>query len=949
MTKSSFSPSAVQTAQPLPCGIVTCRDRHWVVLPQENSNLIQLRPINGSEEQICGIYQPLGLEEIQLAEFPLPDPATISDHTSIQLLMDAARLNLRSGASPFRCSGKLAVQPRPFQLVPLLMALRMPTVRMLIADDVGIGKTIEAGLIARELLDRREIKRIAILCPPQLCQQWQKELKDKFQIDAVVVRSGTAAKLERGLPSGEHSIFSYYPHIIVSLDYVKSDRRRAAFLAQCPDFVIVDEAHTCSNTSGDSSSQHQRYQLVKEISGRLDCHLVLLSATPHSGIAEGFLSLIGLLKPEFGEIDLDNFDRDELAKYFIQRRRGDVKKWLGADTPFPERDATEVSYKLSKEYLALYEEVYSFARRLVTTPDGLSKAQQQGRYWSALAILRCVMSSPAAAIATLGKQIDNGGDSVDLLDDELMSSYVYDPTEQEQSTDATPTVEIGSQDSDRRKLAQFLKNAKAIDPKQDRKLQVMIDRVKNLLAEGLNPIVWCRYIATANYVAQQLQQELEKKKGSRTRVIAITGEQSEDERETRLEELKGYSQRVMVATDCLSEGVNLQTHFQAAIHYDLPWNPNRLEQREGRIDRYGQKAPVVKTCLLYGSDNKIDLAVLEVLIRKAVTIRKTLGVSVPLPITGGASGAIDSSTVQTAIFKSLFEHPGTVEQLKLDLFQDEASPISEVHRRWDSAVSREKQSMTKFAQAGIKPEEIEKELQETDRVLGNADDVERFVRTACERLGHGMKREKQWWIVSSLPDCLKNVIKEKTLIAFHEPVAEGVEYIGRNHPIVERLASFLLEESLTNQQNPTAARCGYIITKDVPQRTNLLLLRLRYLIGNLDGAATAPLMAEECIVAGFTGSPRNPQWLSSDQALELLKSASASSNANAEIKRKAVGDLIERWPEISGHLENLATERAQGLSATYDRIRVATRGKRQQSIEPQIPMDLLGLLILNPQ
>jgi hypothetical protein len=107
MTKSSFFPSAVQTAQPLPCGIVTCRDRHWVVLPQENSNLIQLRPSNGSEEQICGIYQPLGLEEIRSAEFPLPDPATISGNTFIQLLMDAAHLNLRSGASPFRCSGKL--------------------------------------------------------------------------------------------------------------------------------------------------------------------------------------------------------------------------------------------------------------------------------------------------------------------------------------------------------------------------------------------------------------------------------------------------------------------------------------------------------------------------------------------------------------------------------------------------------------------------------------------------------------------------------------------------------------------------------------------------------------------------------------------------------------------------------------------------------------------------
>ncbi len=199
-------------------GIVSCRDRLWVVI-QKNAQLTQLRPIGGSEDQICAVYQRLEeLDPITSAEFPLPNPETIGDRTSFQLLFDAARLNLRAGASPFRCLGKLSVYPRPYQLVPLLMALRLPTVRMLIADDVGIGKTIEAGLIARELLDRQEIHRTVVLCPPQLCQQWQKELKQKFQIDAVVVRSSTAAKLERGLPSGEH-IFGYYPHIIVSLDY----------------------------------------------------------------------------------------------------------------------------------------------------------------------------------------------------------------------------------------------------------------------------------------------------------------------------------------------------------------------------------------------------------------------------------------------------------------------------------------------------------------------------------------------------------------------------------------------------------------------------------------------------------------------------------------------------------------------------------------------------------
>jgi hypothetical protein len=550
------------------------------------------------------------------------------------------------------------------------------------------------------------------------------------------------------------------------------------------------------------------------------------------------------------------------------------------------------------------------------------------------------MSSPAAAIATLSKQVENRTISgVDEIDDELMSTYVYDRTEQEQCSDAAPPIEIQAQESERRKLKQFLKDAEGISLKDDRKLQTTIEWVKERLSEGLNPIVWCRYIATAKYVAKALDGELAKKKSSSVRIIAITGEQSEDEREERLVELTTYSQRVMVATDCLSEGVNLQTHFQAAIHYDLPWNPNRLEQREGRIDRYGQTAPVVKTSLLYGSDNKIDLAVLDVLIRKAVSIRKTLGITVPIPI--------DSTNIQTAIFKSLFEQPSSVQQLTLDLFQA-GSPVAEVHSRWDRAVDREKQSRTKFAQQSIKPVEIEMELQAANRILGSSEDVERFVRTACERLGSALKREKKWWVMATAPECLRSIVEkivgDKPLkMTFQSSPIDGVEYIGRNHPLVERLASFLLEETLTDKPNPTAARCGYVVTDRVQVRTNLFLLRLRHLIGDLDN----PLMAEECIVAGFTGAPSNPQWLSPEAALELLQTAEPTANASDGIKQREVKDLLNRYPELSPDLEVLARERAEELGATYARVRTITKGKRTP-IHPQMPMDLLGLLILNP-
>ena len=644
--------------------VVTCRDRQWVVLPSDNSDVIRLRPLSGNEDEVCGVFNKLGLEVIESAEFPAPQPEAIQDRQAALLLMDAARLSLRNGAGPFRSLGRLSVYPRPYQMVPLLMALRLATVRLLIADDVGIGKTIEAGLIAREMLDRQEIKRLAVLCPPHLCDQWQKELREKFHIEAVVIRSGTVGKLERSLPVGDHHVFGYYPHIIVSLDYAKSDKRRASFLAHCPDLVIVDEAHTCSRPSGQSASQQQRHQLVNEIATKQEQHLMLLSATPHSGIEESFLSILGLVKQEFATMNLEHLSEKErinLANHFIQRRRADVKQWLGSETPFPERLSTELSYKLTREYRELFNAVYDFARGLVKgVTDDMSYAQKRGRYWAALALIRCVMSSPAAAVATLSKQVEKREISERLeeeaIDEDLMASYVYDPTEQEQSADAQPTlaIEQGQQqyrDSDRRKLKAFVQSAEKLYGAKDAKLQQAIATIIKLLEEGHHPIIWCRYIATAQYVAKHLGDVLKQKldkKGDRLRVLAITGEQSEDEREIFLNELASYSQRVLVATDCLSEGVNLQEHFSAVLHYDLPWNPNRLEQREGRVDRYGQKATVVKCALLCGQDNPIDDVVLKVLIRKAVKIHRSLGITVPVPM--------DNANITERIFNSLFEY-----------------------------------------------------------------------------------------------------------------------------------------------------------------------------------------------------------------------------------------------------------------------------------------------------
>src|SRR3990170_3998844 len=169
-----MSPLATPGGKIVPGSLVRARGRDWVVLPPpaKHPELMLLRPLAGSPDDTVGLFLPLRESGITPSTFPAPDPEHAGDTNGCFLLHDAARLNIRSGATPFRSLGRISVAPRPYQFVPLVMALRQEVVRLLIADDVGVGKTIEAGLVARELLDRGLASRLAVICPAHLCDQW---------------------------------------------------------------------------------------------------------------------------------------------------------------------------------------------------------------------------------------------------------------------------------------------------------------------------------------------------------------------------------------------------------------------------------------------------------------------------------------------------------------------------------------------------------------------------------------------------------------------------------------------------------------------------------------------------------------------------------------------------------------------------------------------------------
>jgi len=570
----------------------------------------------------------------------------------------------------------------------------------------------------------------------------------------------------------------------------------------------------------------------------------------------------------------------------------------------------------------------------------MSYAQKRGRYWAALALIRCVMSSPAAAVATLSKQVEKREVSerleAEVIDEDLMASYVYDPTEQEQSADAQPTlaIEQGQQqyrDSDRRKLKKFVQEAEKLYGAKDAKLQQAIATVITLLNEGHHPIIWCRYIATAQYVAKHLGDVLKQKldkKGDRLRVLAITGEQSEDEREIFLNELASYPQRVLVATDCLSEGVNLQEHFSAVLHYDLPWNPNRLEQREGRVDRYGQKASEVKCALLCGQDNPIDDVV--------------------------------NANITERIFNSLFEYESAGVQLSMfDAGSQLALLDAEMNQIWEQA--EEKVSRTRFAQRAITSEDVQQELIESDRVLGSAKEIERFVRSACGRMNATLIpktfQKHPCYVLPNIPSQIASSLSAflgdrlKLTLSFVSPTPEGVEFIGRNHPLVESLARYLLENVLTNTTNPVAARCGFTVTDAVTRRTTLLLLRLRHLIDSPKQGLKEDksLLAEECLVVGFTGTSENPIWLEPSEALRLIETAEPVANPpSLGIVQSDLRDLLESMEDLQEELELIAKSRSQDLAQSHRRVRAITK-EGQVKVKAQLPMDLLGVYVLKPK
>ena len=637
--------------------------------------------------------------------------------------------------------------------------------------------------------------------------------------------------------------------------------------------------------------------------------------------------------------------RRELAKFLVQRRRGDIQRYLETDTAFPKRKDAELTYALSPEYHQLFEDAVAYAKH--SASKGGDQRTQRLRWWALVSLLRSIGSSPAAAAETLRNRAPGlDTENIDQLD-ELGRSMVLGFEEDEiESSDVVLGAEldekVGFSSSERKQLRELADRAELLKGDKDPKLTGVVKIVKDLLKDGFNPIVFCYYIPTAEYVAEELRSRLPKK----IAVEAVTGRLAPEGREARIEELAEHEQRVLVATDCLSEGVNLQNVFDAVVHYDMAWNPTTHEQREGRVDRFGQLNPEVRVVTYFGKDNPIDGIVLNVLIRKHKAIRRALGVSVPVPA--------GSETVVEAIFEGLVirEASGARgEQLQLDMAEFIKPKQMQLDAEWDAAEDREKRSRTVFAQETIKPDEVAARLSEVVEQLGSQADVREFVISALKSAGARLSgigvlsvdlREAR----IDLRDLIGR--ERKSLEITFEPSAKPEQtYLHRTHPIVEAIATWVLDTALDDIAVGPAQRAGVMRTDAVSVRTTLLLTRYRFSVDVKRGDTERRLLAENSRMLAFRGSPASPEWLDANEIAALLV---ARPSGNVVGASESIRRVLDAYPgQLAAFVDADAGKRAAELESEYREMREAARLKGVSYRVTHLPPDVLGVYVFIPQ
>jgi superfamily II DNA or RNA helicase len=625
--------------------VVRCRDRIWAVneatassLPAdpiagtEPQHLIRLSSLEddgfGDELTVIWEIEP-GTEIIPHQELPRPDLDHLDPPERLDAFLDAVRWGAVATAdskalqAPFR-SG---ITIEDYQLDPVVRALEMPRANLLIADDVGLGKTIEAGLVVQELLLRHRARTVLVVCPAGLCVKWQEEMRDRFGLEFRIVNTDAVRQLRRDRGVGAN-IFTSFPRLIVSIDWLK-DRRAQSLLDEvlagvdhrrAPrrfDLLIVDEVHSAAPSGrGKYAVDSLRTRAIKRIAPHCE-HRLFLSATPHNGFKESFTALLELLDPQRFARGVEP-DPKQLKRILVRRLKRELREELPPNPDgsprFPERrvEAMPVNYPADERDAHELLDRYASLRR----QHHSSAAKRSATDFVTLLLKKRLLSSPTAFANTLAQHriTLEKYERQQAPATEAQMQAAWDRTDDEAGDDEQGEVAAEALSTAARGQAPLTAEEREIldelagwveerRHRPDARANAVIDWLNDVcrMPDGgwtdERVIIFTEYRDTQKWLVDLL---LTNGFGGNDgeRIALLYGGMDTDDRERTKAEFQADPSRspvrILVATDAASEGIDLQRHCWRMLHWEIPWNPSRLEQRNGRVDRHGQPNPYVE-------------------------------------------------------------------------------------------------------------------------------------------------------------------------------------------------------------------------------------------------------------------------------------------------------------------------------------------------------------------
>lgn len=709
------------------------RNRLWRV--DEFSDIeLYATPINGDYNDKRVFLRDI--ENIKPAELDKISPELVGDFQAQRMLLHAYQFDLMHGSAPFLSLQRSAVIPYNYQLVPLVLALEKPKTRILIADDVGLGKTIEAGLIISELMQRGKVKRILILTPANLKEQWQEAMEYFFHMESKIISSLSRKEYEKQLPAGANP-WQYFQVVIASIDYAKAPEVKHLIQEQPWDLLLVDEVHLCARPHATyrASKQMKRYELIRDL-GKLIPNVLFLTATPHNGYTDSFASILEILNEKIVTTTSGNtFLNKSAAKYNVcQRNRKKLEDWYKKQkkkSPFPKRVAREVFVDVheSKKLADAFNQVLEYGDRLLVNAQGSGRKYNIAT-WVAFHLQKRAISSPYALVKSIENRLATVENEIEVeeTEEDVLSGSVQDLFFEDRMTDEMASSKLDKEfldEADKEELKSLLQTAKAVKPADDVKLQELKNStIPELFKIDKKIIVFTKYKDTLDYLESNLS-------GNDYDIFNMHGDLSLTKRQEIFLHFENSKKAILIATDVISEGLNLQRLASCIVHYELPWNPNRLEQRNGRVDRIGQLKDNVhiRTFVL---DKTLDKDILDLLITKANNIREDRGYSAAY---FGDEEYI-KSVLQEATQRNRKRRKKNVQEGPT-LF--DAIGQDKVKEAVKKSISKEEEDLrlkkideeSFYDSLNIDLPEIDKRISETQAIVGSKSDVELFVKSTA--------------------------------------------------------------------------------------------------------------------------------------------------------------------------------------------------------------------------